>query len=107
MSVYTDQRGFRTDENILTKRTSSQSVLFLGASWTWGSWVEYNQRFSSIIDASTPTQVINGSCPSHSIYQSFLVAKKLQSESFSSTILIDINMDYSSRIFSYVIPGNF
>ena len=101
-AVFVLMRIFRLKQLLLSLFYS------LGASWTWGSWVEYNQRFSSIIDASTPTQVINGSCPSHSIYQSFLVAKKkLQSESFSSTILIDINMDYSSRIFSYVIPGNF
>jgi hypothetical protein len=105
MNVYTDIDGFRID-NINTKNNPTKHhILFLGASWTWGSWVEYNQRFSSLVQESIDAQVLNGSCPSHSIYQSLLVAKQIQLITYSDIILIDINMDYASRIFSFEIPG--
>ena len=105
MNVYTDSDGFRVNVINTENKPTNHHILFLGASWTWGSWVEYNQRFSSLVQESIGIEVLNGSCPSHSIYQSFLVAKQIQALFYSDTIVIDINMDYSSRIFSFEIPG--
>lgn len=111
MSVYTDSNGFRIADSCASSFSlhlpATIDFLCLGASWTWGSWIEYDQTYCAILNSIYGFTAFNGSCPSHNPYQSLLVLDYFSKSSNINHVLIDINIDYLNRIFIPNIPGPF
>jgi hypothetical protein len=109
ISVQTNSIGLR-DKEYPFERTDKKRILFLGDSYTWGFGVEYEERFTEILESRHPEwEMINAGLSGYGTDQEYLYYLK-EGHKFNADVVIlllyynDFENNYRSEQFYYHKP---